>query len=259
LIPYPGGWGARLGLYDRGIALDPDFAPLHDARTEQLIRVGRIQEAVQSARRAVALDPLSADYRDSLIRALATAGNLHAAREELDREERIWPAARRSRLGRYAFELRYGDPRIALRFQDQPDLFDFANPPTDREFAAFLRARLAPTRANIDAAVAAFMPSYPRWTAGLIQTLGQFGRVDQAYRLFGPPAAMTRLSGASDVLFRPPMASIRRDRRFMTLAARIGLLRYWRDSGVWPDFCLDPGLPYNCRAEAAKLPEPRGP
>lgn len=27
----------------------------------------------------------------------------------------------------------------------------------------------------------------------------------------------------------------------------------WLKSGEWPDFCFEPDLPYNCKAEAAKL------
>jgi hypothetical protein len=39
----------------------------------------------------------------------------------------------------------------------------------------------------------------------------------------------------------------------MPLVARIGLVRYWTESGKWPDFCFEPDLPYDCKAEAAKL------
>jgi hypothetical protein len=38
----------------------------------------------------------------------------------------------------------------------------------------------------------------------------------------------------------------------MQLAARFRLVDYWRSSGNWPDFCSDPGLPYDCRKEAAR-------
>jgi hypothetical protein len=47
---------------------------------------------------------------------------------------------------------------------------------------------------------------------------------------------------------------MRRDPRFMSLAAKLGLVDYWRSSGKWPDFCSEPGLPYDCKAEAAKAP-----
>jgi hypothetical protein len=39
----------------------------------------------------------------------------------------------------------------------------------------------------------------------------------------------------------------------MQVAKRIGLVDYWRSSGKWPDFCQDPSVPYDCKAEAAKL------
>ena len=39
----------------------------------------------------------------------------------------------------------------------------------------------------------------------------------------------------------------------MPLAARFGLVDYWRTTGVWPDYCRDPDLPYDCKVDAAKL------
>lgn len=53
-------------------------------------------------------------------------------------------------------------------------------------------------------------------------------------------------------LFLPPTRAMRADPRFMLLAARLGLVDYWRATGAWPDFCEEPGLPYDCRREAAK-------
>jgi DNA-binding winged helix-turn-helix (wHTH) protein len=253
LIRYPGGWRERLALIDRGLAADANSALLHNERSDQLSRLGRLQEALREARRASLLDPLSADDSDSLIRLLAAAGNLDEARRELDVAEHVWPGTRTVRLGRYAFELRYGDPKAALRYQDQPDLFDFGNPPTSGPFGLYLRARLDPSPSNVDAAIAAFLARRSFRISGLIQTLGEFGRVDEAYRLFGRPALLRELAHATDVLFRPGMASFRRDRRFIPLAAKLGLVGYWRESGVWPDFCLDPQLPYDCSAEADKL------
>jgi hypothetical protein len=61
------------------------------------------------------------------------------------------------------------------------------------------------------------------------------------------------LAQAFDVLFRPYFADVRKDPRFMVVAERAGLIDYWRSSGHWPDFCSDPQLPYDCKAEAAKL------
>ncbi len=60
------------------------------------------------------------------------------------------------------------------------------------------------------------------------------------------------VAGGAYLMFRPAFDSFRRDPRFMYVANRIGLVAYWRSSGKWPDFCSDPDLPYDCKAEAAK-------
>jgi hypothetical protein len=49
---------------------------------------------------------------------------------------------------------------------------------------------------------------------------------------------------------------MRRDPRFMPLASQAGLVEYWTTTGKWPDFCAQPGLPYDCRAAARALTQP---
>jgi hypothetical protein len=62
-----------------------------------------------------------------------------------------------------------------------------------------------------------------------------------------------QLTSARAALFRPSLHKFRQDPRFMTLAARAGLVAFWRKTGKWPDFCFGPDLPYDCKKEAAKL------
>ena len=61
------------------------------------------------------------------------------------------------------------------------------------------------------------------------------------------------LAAIADIYFRPQMKRFRNDPRFMMVAKRAGLIDYWQKSGHWPDFCSDPDVPYDCKAEAAKL------
>jgi hypothetical protein len=87
-----------------------------------------------------------------------------------------------------------------------------------------------------------------------IQTLSTLGFVDDAFAAadrYVPTAPVA--NGTPFFLFFTPAAPMRRDPRFIKLAARLGLVDYWRTTGHWPDFCSDPSLPYNCKAEAAKL------
>jgi len=40
-------------------------------------------------------------------------------------------------------------------------------------------------------------------------------------------------------LFTPVTRDLRRDPGFIPLASRFGLIKYWRETGKWPDFCTD--------------------
>ncbi|MFL6727358.1 MAG: toll/interleukin-1 receptor domain-containing protein [Sphingomicrobium sp.] len=248
-------WSGGLNAYDRGLQLNPDSALLYRERSQALLYVGRMNEAVDSAQRAAELDPLSATVRDAYISALAYAGHVEAAKRELDQAERIWPGSAVIENMRYRFDLRYGDAANALRLmKERGDLIGVANDPS---FQAFLNARISPTAANKEAAVATFADAYrhnPNHIFGLLQTLGTFGRVNEAYDLVKPDSTLIYLRFASDLLWRPDTRSIRADPRFIGLANRLGLVQLWRQTGVWPDFCQDPGLRYDCRKEAAKYP-----
>jgi hypothetical protein len=84
--------------------------------------------------------------------------------------------------------------------------------------------------------------------------LSSLGYVDDAAALsarYDPAALPSR--DFNLLLFAPSMDALRRDPRFMQMAAKIGLAKYWRESGHWPDFCSDRTLPYDCKVEAAKV------
>lgn len=51
--------------------------------------------------------------------------------------------------------------------------------------------------------------------------------------------------------FTPEFDEFRRDARFWPLAAKMGLVDYWLDTNLWPDFCTEPDLPFDCRQQAA--------
>ena len=47
-------------------------------------------------------------------------------------------------------------------------------------------------------------------------------------------------------LFTPITRNLRQDPAFVPLAARMGLISYWRDTGKRPDFCTDPARRSEC-------------
>jgi hypothetical protein len=87
-----------------------------------------------------------------------------------------------------------------------------------------------------------------------IDRLALLGFVDDAFAVAQRDLRVdSSESDSSQFLFEPETEPLRRDPRFMTLAARFGLVDYWRRTGKWPDFCGDPGLPYDCRQVAARV------
>jgi len=256
LVNDPSAWAERLAIYERGVAAAPDNAWLYSFRGDELMRIGRMTDSVENARHAVALEPHDPEARNSLITALAYAGRIQAARGELEAAERIWPDSRTIREVRFRFDLRYGDPRNALRMLDNPRDEGSSRDRSSEMARPFLRARIDPSSANVEAAIRAYsdrplrdrVDSYTH-----LQTLGHFGRVEEAYRLLAGRGMSYLSRDGPEILFRPQMRPIRHDRRFMILMHRAGLLRYWQSSGAWPDFCADRDLPYDCRAEARRL------
>jgi DNA-binding winged helix-turn-helix (wHTH) protein/tetratricopeptide (TPR) repeat protein len=257
LLVEPGRWAERLAILDRGLAATPDAALSID-RGDRLFSVGRIRDAIESGRRAVELNPLSPNYRGGAALGLAHAGDSQAARQEIAAAEALWPGTWQIRFVRFALERDFGDPRIALAMLDDSRNFIFLGSPEERhQMGLYLRARADPTPANVDASLASYAASLrggPQTGLRYLQALGRFGRTDAAFRLSYRPELAFLLRNRTEVLFYPHMRPMRRDPRFMALARHLGLLQYWRSSGIWPDFCSEPDLPYNCRAEARRLP-----
>ena len=219
------------------------------AEANALSLVGRMEEATEAARRAAELDPLSPAALRSWITSLAWSGATDAAREELERAERVWHGTGALRDAQFAFHLRYGDPRIARSLTSGASYIGTWSDP-------YLQARLDPSAANIDRMLKTIerlkTEGRPKTPGYAVQALGEFDRIDEVFgwlELYPPEV----IAHSSYILFRPALAAVRRDPRFMRVADRIGLVDYWRESGRWPDYCWEPGLPYDCRQEAARL------
>jgi tetratricopeptide (TPR) repeat protein len=250
-------YAERLAIVERGLALDPDCAVLHGLRSEYLHNVGRMDDALDSARAAVALAPDSAFARENLISALAYGGFARAAESELETAERIWPEAHALKDVRFRFDYRFGDAARLIRDIDEGAALPnspmlIANGPE----RAFLLARAQPMPQNIDNAVALAL-KYARPPYQSLQSLVALGHKDQAYALMESPRMAAAIGKNTEILFRANMRPFVLDRRFMAFADRLGLVRYWLTSNAWPDFCEDKDVAYNCKAEARRLhPKP---
>ena len=242
----------RLRLLGEAVRLNPDNPDLLVVHSDELGAIGRMHDSLVESRRAAELDPLSPGMRSNLIQSLTYDGQLQAAEEELRRAQQLWPANPTIDDARFRLHSRYGDARDALRLVRSEE---FRQPYPTQDMEPYLLARLDPTRANIENAIAVIRGAQlaeGRKRQQLAQLLAEFGRNDELYKeLARLPSE--QLHSVSSLWYRPPFRQFRRDSRFMPLAVRAGHVNIWRKTGQWPDFCSEPDLPYNCEAEATKL------
>ncbi len=235
-------------LLDLAVEKNPNDAFALTARSNNLIQLGRLRDAVTDARRAQQLRPFSLRAQEAYISALTYSGQIDEAKQELAKAEALFPGATNIEQARYRLNLRYGSAEDALEHQ----------PPGVQLFPsqeAFLKARINPTPANIGTAIEATrkrLDGSSTASGDYVQVVAAFGRSDGlvTFLLTLPSNYQTGFAG---VLFRPAFHELWRDPRAMQVAARFRFLEYWQSSGHWPDFCSWPDLPYDCKKEAAKL------
>ena len=242
-------------LVDRAAKFEPDNVFVIATRSLNMLGVGRLEEAVKDARKAASLDPLSPAIRSSYIQALIYSGRIETARSELAEGERLWPGATTIIDSRFRLNLRYGSLAEAT---DALRLMQSGKVKAGRTRESFVQARLNPTQANIDRAVEFATSAYQArpeidTTMEVVSVLGEFDRTNELLDFLLGFKDSNQIPYFVEYLFRPPLADLRADPRFMQVAARFGLLDYWRRSGDWPDFCAEPDLPYDCKAVAARL------
>lgn len=237
----------RIRLVDSVRSAHPDNPFALGSRAEQLMLVGRNNEAVEDSERSAMLKPLSPYGRSEYVRTLAFSGRVDRAFGEMKALKTLDDVARSVTETRFRLNLRYGDPRSSLAL--------YRKYGTSRMHEAFLQARIEPTPANQQRAIGLARASAARqgYYSAFSEVLSAFGRDDEVFvalmRL--PPERVDQF--LLQTLFRPTLSRLREKPRFLQIAQRYGLLEYWRTSGNWPDFCSEPDLPYDCKAEAAKL------
>jgi tetratricopeptide (TPR) repeat protein len=242
------GW---MRFAEQALQRKPDNAAILENHATGLGHVGLIGEAVEDARRASEIEPLSPGIRQTLISFLGDSGAYEAARRELGEAERLWPGASSILQARYFFEYNHGDPNKALAIIESGRL-GFPISPAHK---SFLQARRDKSPSTIARAIGDAREAFEREGGPyrLIQTLAAFGQNDEVIEVL-LKADPKRSPGIISTFFRrPSMKEVRRDPRFMEVARRYGLVDYWTATGRWPDYCFEPDLPYDCEAEAKKL------
>ena len=237
----------RIKLAEAAVELDPNNPNAIFARGDELMSVGRVSDAIADVNRAHVLDPLSPARRDHHINFLISGGRTAAAEKALQDAERLSPGSASLAALKLRFHVWLGDPATAMQLYR-------ATGSTSSVTQAWIAARVESSQANKERAAAEARAMFARSgdLTFFAQVMAGLGRQEEVY------AAIANLNRPlpqdnTYVYFTPWMRPFRADPRFMKVARGLGLADYWTSTGKWADFCFEPGLPYDCKAEAAKL------
>jgi tetratricopeptide (TPR) repeat protein len=246
--------------FQRVLRFDSDDTFTINNECELLMRMGSIEDSLRMCRRGVALEPLSPVQVSDLVAALIADSRNAEAQTTLNRALRIWPDDAGLKLAKLDYEARQGDPTAALSILKNPD----TRPPTARDITLEAYRRLAEARLSKQPTqIVAFMDWLKREVAAdqldvafVAPLIAEFGDVDGAFKI-----ALAYRGNVINIdpafLWQPESLPLRRDPRFIGLAAKLHVADFWATTGSWPDFCSTPNWPYNCTAEEKRVADAR--
>ena len=235
-------YAAREAILLRGlkVAKHPKqpLGALYSYEGTLLSSVGRVREALSFQLIARATDEWGPPKTAKLIRNYASLGNLDASRSWLDKAVRRWPnhsAVRTMRLEMAGF---YELPSDGLAILDAIDARSPADKAQTQVWRDFIEAKAARSPQAISAAIktihqASAGGKITRETE--IMMLAALSQTEQA--IAEANRVLDRQQLDPRFLFTPVMRDVRRSPGFVNLAARMGLIKYWRETGKRPDFC----------------------
>lgn len=255
LLAPPLDFAKREDYFRKALAVNPSWPHANGFLGNVMSDTGRLREAASLYQRAASVNPQSTDWASSAADGLVNIGETQQADQELARLSQLWPGDPQNFGGEFASlvaQKRWGD---ALKLLDRASDFGAVFSPSWaagwRKILGALQSGDPSARNSVRQDLLASGASEPEH---VIESLALLGLVDDALSVAQRDLRVdSSEDDSSEFLFLPDTDSLRRDPRFMALAARFGLVDYWRRTGHWPDFCSDPKLPYDCRQVAAKV------
>jgi tetratricopeptide (TPR) repeat protein len=245
-------YAKRETLLKTGLAANPAWPYLNGFLGGALYDVGRLDDAAAYLQRANASNPQSMDFAGVTAEVLVMTGHTAEGDTDLAHLNVLWPDHLDVWVSQYDSLFAQSRWDDVVRLGPAPGWDKRGTDCFKLRFDALRSHRTGDMAAARVAVLQGICTGEPYGVR--ISTLAALGLLDDAFSLAGEYSKqkMTAFDSPS-FLFRPNLAPLRRDPRFMPLAARLGLVDYWRSTGKWPDFCSEPGLPYDCKAAAAKL------
>jgi DNA-binding winged helix-turn-helix (wHTH) protein/TolB-like protein len=253
-------WAGREKLLRQGVAGDPDWPITNAFLSQMLSGVGRLQEAIVLMQKAAAADLQNTNWAPFSDRLQCSSGQFEPATSDLlaalkdNRAETDIAGSGYGLRGCLKYARRWADLRALVKTAEGAGGAANRTDPSSPAFDTYLVAYEFGKPADVARArkVALAAPSANTGAiTNAIEALTVLGFTDDAFAVANRYTPHGCCDSAG--LFFTLTAPLRADPRFMQLAARIGLVDYWRSSGHWPDFCGDPRLPYDCRTEANRI------
>jgi hypothetical protein len=248
-------WQAREALLLKGNKADPGFGPIPLMEGRLAAAVGRNQDSLFWMKRAHNIDPLHNGNNFEYVVTLLAEGHPTDSQRLLAEMDAAWPQHVGTRNAHFWASLISGktDETLAI-------LMDSARWPAgmNQKSAEVCRAALEAHDSEASAARVKAIASIKNAAAegalnrgDALLLLSVLNDVDDAF-----DQAQSYLPADPQwgpLLFLGPTRPMRQDPRFIALAVKLGFAAYWRSTGQWPDFCQAADLPYDCKAEVARL------
>ena len=220
---------------------------LYSYEAQLLSEVGRLREALSSLLVAHATDEWGAPKTAQLARAYANTGNLPAARAWIRKGVQLWPNhSGVARMRRYISGF-YEQPSEALATFDAMDAQAPSGENENEIWRSFIKAKASGSKRLMAETTRQIREAADQKRISReneILMLAALGQTRQAMEAANSTLNHQRFE--SWVLFAPVTRNLRQDPGFVSLAARMGLIEYWRETGKRPDFCINPAIRSEC-------------
>lgn len=269
LEPEFGRWSERERLCLRALEAEPNNAFLLFRHGQLLISVGRVREGYLSQARAYELDPLDPMF------AAFHGHNVWATTSKDEGRKILDESAARAPDNIFLWYMRINTSALdgdfarvdALRAEGErilPGIQDSPVIKAGRMMQDVLRDPSPEAFVRLGEDYMAMAEEEPSAALDLAVAMSAFGLVKPAFAIFeealentaawrnGDDALRPHVGYETALLFIQATIMLRMDHTFVRLCSRLGLVRYWRETGNWPDCVDEVSGAYDFRKEAAK-------
>jgi DNA-binding winged helix-turn-helix (wHTH) protein/tetratricopeptide (TPR) repeat protein len=244
--PRFGNWTARDQEFRLALARHPRLPPLISAYANFLTEVGRWRESASRLETLVAAKPMIPAYRIQLAAALWGAERLADADRAFAEAVRLFPAHNWAWTARFDFLMLNGRPAEAIASADDPLARPAGAVPMPVNLGLTVAGALKSRQSDdVAAAMRAIQVSFSEgalFPPKAIVYLAGLGALDESFAI--AQACYLKPANGIELLLKPPTFALfgsatkrlRADPRYPPFVQRLGFEKFWRESGVPPDF-----------------------